>query len=413
MMTNAQLAIAILSVSMLSSSTALAQGIHESYTLVELPGLAGSTHHSVAAVNNTGAIAGSNTTGGVTTMVTWDSSGVPVNLGVPPGSTHALVLDINDEGSILLQATGPVSQRLILTYDDILLTLLAPSGTDLDEIGGTINSSGEVGGVVRDPVNELSQLVVWSRTPSGMVPAVVGALDSSGGDGFQSPVMTDSGLVLSGAQSPTGGASPRFFDPRTGAAAGSIAGGLGDNDYTLCQDANDLRVGIGFAYETGSPAIAYVSRVGGPQYVLRPINCPSGSLYDCYPDLETDQVIVTANAMNDQNVVVGSSDIVVIDSGGTPLDPEGPVACAWSADTGTIELSSLIHDGSADGWVLDTAIDINELGWIVGNGLNSAGIPSAFLLLPALPCAGDANRDGAVTPADFSAWVAAFNSGCN
>ena len=81
-------------------------------------------------------------------------------------------------------------------------------------------------------------------------------------------------------------------------------------------------------------------------------------------------------------------------------------------ESGTIDLSTLVKDGSADGWDLRSATDINEDGWIVGNGIRN-GESRAFLLIPREPCAGDTNRDGQVTPADFSAWVSAFNSGCD
>ena len=111
--------------------------------------------------------------------------------------------------------------------------------------------------------------------------------------------------------------------------------------------------------------------------------------------------------------IVGRSVTVEFDGDGEPTGDNGIYeAFVWSSDTGTMKLVDLIVEGDTAGWFLERAVDINDAGWIVGNGTKN-GEPRSFLLIPREPCVGDANRDGQVTPADFSAWVSAFNSGCD
>lgn len=60
-----------------------------------------------------------------------------------------------------------------------------------------------------------------------------------------------------------------------------------------------------------------------------------------------------------------------------------------------IDLNTLIPPGA--GWELTQAVDINNQGWIIGNG-NLNGSPRGFVLIPIQP---DINQDGCVDDADL------------
>lgn len=72
--------------------------------------------------------------------------------------------------------------------------------------------------------------------------------------------------------------------------------------------------------------------------------------------------------VNNRSEVVGRSDCVGL-------------ACAflWTRQEGMLQLQNFIDPTS--GWTLDTATGINDMGWIVGNGLLN-GVSADFLLIP-------------------------------
>jgi uncharacterized membrane protein len=85
-------------------------------------------------------------------------------------------------------------------------------------------------------------------------------------------------------------------------------------------------------------------------------------------------------------------------------------ATAWVNDV-PVDLNDYVLDDGT--WAyLDTATGINELGDIVGFGYTPSGDLRGFVLrgFGTEPCAADTNNDGLVTPADFNAWVLAFNN---
>ena len=387
------------------------QGVSQSYTLVELLPPSGSTVTHVDAINNRGESVGSRLSPSGERPVIWNSAGAGTNLGLVPDVDSAIATDINDEGSVLVDAFGVSGGTYVYAFDGLRFSLPAPPGLTSVSRGSSMNAQGEVAGVGFDPVEENPVGIVWERTPAGMSPVIVGSGDAL--DSFESPIITDSGLFITGGGSGTG-FSGTLIDRRTG----SITGGLGSSDSLPLYDANDSRSAIVTEFE-GSSSIPGVSRLvslSGPDFILEAINCdrPNADCDFFYSKLNLDNLVpLIPLAMNEWNVVVGSSDVVLLDSNGVAFDrEEGRSAFVWSAETGTIELATLIQDGSADGWELITANDINEAGWIVGNGTKN-GQSRSFLLVPREPCAGDTNRDGQVTPADFSAWISAFNAGCD
>lgn len=59
-------------------------------------------------------------------------------------------------------------------------------------------------------------------------------------------------------------------------------------------------------------------------------------------------------------------------------------AFVWTAVDGCIQLSSLV-DSLPAGWVLRSASGVNDLGQIVGYGVNPSGDNEAYILTPIVP----------------------------
>ena len=395
-----------------AACSATGQELPKAYTLIELPGLAGSTESLAWAINNTGIVVGaSEVSSGVRSAVVWDTSGAVTQLALPPGSSDYESIDVNDEGSVLVRAFGGSGGTYVYAFDGVVLDLPAPPGLSSVWRGNSMNAQGEVAGTGYDPIDENPVGIVWERTPGGMSPFLVGTGGSLAS--FEYPHVTDSGLFVTGGTSGTG-FSGTLIDRRTG----SVTSGLGSSDFLPMFDVNDTRSALVIEYSGSSsiPGEPKLVSLTGPDYLLLAINCdqPNADCGTFYIKLDLNDVVpINPLAMNEQNWVVGVSDVVLLDSNGVAFDREqNRAAFVWSAESGTIDLSTLVKDGSADGWDLRSATDINEDGWIVGNGIRN-GESRAFLLIPREPCAGDTNRDGQVTPADFSAWVSAFNSGCD
>ncbi|MEM0915444.1 MAG: hypothetical protein AAGK09_12640, partial [Planctomycetota bacterium] len=181
------------------------------------------------------------------------------------------------------------------------------------------------------------------------------------------------------------------------------------------------------AYSAGNQQlIAYVEDDGqltrlppfGCEGVVDPIDCEF-----------TGEVALAA--INNAGLVVGTAAVIEEEIFGSSVfySSDDAEAFIWTAETGSVTLRSLITDGSASGWTLSSSsgnpfgalaefgglgpADINDDGWIVGNGINPMGEFAAYLLIPRPPCAADVNRNGEVTPNDFNAWVLAFNRGCD
>ncbi|MEL7483566.1 MAG: GC-type dockerin domain-anchored protein [Planctomycetota bacterium] len=98
---------------------------------------------------------------------------------------------------------------------------------------------------------------------------------------------------------------------------------------------------------------------------------------------------------------------------GIVSDDDGRKAGYWSEATGLISLADFVTSVGGDllGYELEQARGISRNGrFIVGFARNPQGDREAFLIT--IPDCGpaDVNGDGLVTPADFSAWILAFNS---
>lgn len=380
----------------LCATGASSQGVPDAYTIVELAPLVSGTSE-IAAVNNTGFSVGWSATGGVDTAVVWTPDGVAVDLGVAPNFDESRAIDINDEGAILYYAEEQGEKRwFVRSPVGVHQELLPPVDHEIWKVVA-INSAGDAIGTTLQVLDDFEHIVsVWELTPSGYVGAPV--LDLNGMNGWS---INDSG-VLTAANAFSGGTG-YLHDQRSGVTTSHSAGG----QFYDIVDINNAGKWV-YLFENDSAGVS--AAVFGEDTIL-PFGCENAtqSLIFC---IETGTVF--GWAINERGVVVGTSSHVDFDDGGFPISGSDPdEAFVWTAETGTLALESLVVEGDLAQWgVLSEALDINDSGWVVGNGKVGAQ-KRAFLLVPREACAGDVNHDGEVTPTDFTAWINAFNSGCD
>ncbi len=404
--------------SLLAASCASSQGIPEGYTLVELVPLGGGTESVVSALNDRGQIVGRTefSTGPIATS--WDATGAAA-LVTTSGNTATDALSINNEGSMLVECAGCTNDFGVRLTDGVLLELLDVMSPGFVEVAPKLNAAGAVGGLLRfDPGTSGAETysVIWELAPGPqMIPNVSpNPIRPPGFLPFYSDgILSDTGAQVFGSSDGTGGA-PGFLvvDRRTESSAFISGGQDGHRVY-------DVNASGQFVGSEGGGAEEFSYLFGESIVRIDPIGCADfANPIECYFE---EFFAVLPAAVNDRALVVGNATVVNDDGTGFPTvtDVSGFL---WTESAGSVDLISLIDDGTGTGWEFIQGsspfdaigpVDINEQGWIVGNGINPNGDPAAYLLIPRSPCAGDTNRDGDVTPADFSAWIQAFNNGCD
>ncbi len=401
---------------------ASAQGIPEGYTLVELLPLGGGDESFVSAINDRGEIVGRTVFGTGPIATAWDATGAAALITLTNGGSATGALSINNEGSMLVNCTGCGPRPGVRLGDGSVLLLPDSAVPGSLSVEPSLTSDGSVGGLLvvqdGDPFDLESYAVVWSLAPGPQMEIdEIGpfAIDDPIIVAYENGILSDNGEQVFGAGSGLGSANFVTVDTRTG-AVDSFAG----TDIAIPYDINASGQFVGVDGDGGGDR-AFLFTTDGASTQIDPINCQDfSSPGNCYAKSGSP---LFPRALNDRAVVVGASAVLVDDGTGFPA-LDGVSGFVWTEATGAIDLLELVDDGSADGWQLvrdgslevfgtPGPIDINEEGWIVGNGVNPNGDEAAYLLIPRSPCAGDTNRDGLVTPADFSAWIQAFNTGCD
>lgn len=373
------------------TSGALAQSSDRAYTLVELLPVAGATECRSYAINNSGMVVGSST--GASEIATmWAPDGFGTGLGVLPGASGSRGIDINDNGEVLFRSSESPTGWYVRSPKSVFTQLPVPGGYQ-SVSAGAINSYGEVVGTANNG-NDVA--LVWRPTPGGPVVE----LFPSAGSGFVSgSAINDSGLAAYAIF--TGFGNTTIVNRKTGAHDTSNTGA----QIAWVEDINNADRALVVSDPEGDVLETYVTGLAS----ILPFGCVESGKY-CQDFGDGD---VEGFAINEACEVVGQSVTVEFDGDGFPIGDNGiNEAFVWSLETGTRKLADLIVEGDTTGWFLERAVDINDSGWIAGNGTKN-GEPRAFLLIPREPCVADTNRDGDVTPADFSAWVGAFNRGCD
>lgn len=405
----------------LFGGSALGQGVPTAYTLVELQPLGGGANSRVAAINDRGVIVGRTQFGTGPVATQWGETGVAGLVTITSGGQATEALAVNDEGSMLVECTGCSGRPAVRLADGTILNLEDPTAIGLAGVAEHITSSGDVGGLFRVDVGGDSfdvYSIIWELSVGpAMNPTVRGPFITNidlSIFGIDNGILSDTGDQVYGSGSGTGGAELFLYETRTEETS-TVFPSL--TDFVGPEDINASRQYITLEGDGGGSEV-WLRTVDGGANLLFPIGCSDSQFgATCY-SVVSDPMLGTA--LNDHGIVVGNSYVFVDDGTGFPLDT-GKSAFVWSEESDALDLAELVTDGTASGWDLVVnnqffstgPVDINNQGWIVGNGINPMGQPAGYLLIPRDPCRADANRDGQVTPTDFTAWISAFNNGCD
>lgn len=337
----------------------------QTYQIIDLGILGGTTSSTARAINNNGEVVG--------TFTTADSElrgflwkGYVTDLGPLAGDTQAQAFDINDAGetAVMSFALGAIDTHGILWN--------ATTPNDLGALAARgVNSLGVVVGHVGVTVpNEgvYQQAAKWDA--GAAVP-----LGTLGGDFSYAYAVNDFGEAV-GMSLLAGNQGWRAALYKGGAVVnlGTLGGG-----NSQAYDINNAHQVVGVS-DTST---------GQPHAVL--FNLDAGGHVTSLQDLGTlDGKSSYANAINAGGVIVGTS---------------GYRAFKWEADVMT-DLNSLLPPNS--GWVLEVAYGINNQGSIVGQG-QRYGQPRAFLLAVVEICMPvDADFDGDVDLRDYGTFLNSF-----
>jgi len=245
--------------------------------------------------------------------------------------------------------------------------------------------------------------------------------------------------ALTGAQLfkflPSGSGSVRFFGASIAVDGGIVAvGSPGDND-------NGSAAGAAYLFDSGTGNL--ISKIlpadGAPgdnfgisiamadgivaigAYFDDEVATNSGSayLYDAATGAQIMKLLPNDGASNDRfgaDVAIADGLVIVGSDRDDDFGSSSGSTYVFDAATGTqIAKFTPVDSGNGDRFGGSVAID-NTTGTIaIGASTNKDfGINSGYAYLFAAPtvvCLADVNGDGMVSPADFTAWIAAFNAG--
>ena len=321
------------------------------YQLTPLGSLSGS-YSAAYGLNETGLIVGQslNTATGKIEAVLW-SGGVIQSLGF-----EGLARAVNNNGTVVGETGLAVSVQV-------------PNGRAFMWNGGVYSDLGDLGGIYAGAydINDAGQITGFAFTPPGPTPAVQ----------FAQAFLYDNGSMtgLGTVSSPTGYSRGHginedgevagraslvdFADSDKHMALWDADGNIssypsGVGNYSTAQQINNNGLIVGNGFVAGGDDRAMVWDSG----VLTVLGTLGGSSSRAW-------------SVNDAGLIVGNS-----------ADTAGALQAMVSFDgQNIIMLSDLVVDMA--GWSsLVNALDVNELGQIVGTGINAYGQTEAFLLTP-------------------------------
>jgi probable HAF family extracellular repeat protein len=341
------------------------------YTITDL-GTFGGWRGDAVAINNNGQVVGSAYTSDYADhYAVLYSNGTMTDLGSLGGTfTYVDPYGINDHGQVVGQAN---------TADDTAWhAFLYSNGamTDLGTMGG-VGVSGATG------INNYGQVVGYSMTDdfrtflySNGTMTDIGTL---GGPGITATGINDSGQVVGVADTaalyPAGGAIPQAFLYSNGMMTDLGAlGGIGSRAHGI----NNMGQVVGEASTADFDASGYA--------ITHAFLYSNGKMIDIGPTADTRVYIYFPGGKIDIGPLGATYSVA------SGINNYGQVVgAAWGgASNGTyvflysdgvlLDLNGLLPVGS--GWTLTDAIDINDLGQIVGRGITSDGDTHAFLMTP-------------------------------
>lgn len=313
--------------------TACAGQAYAGYTFTDLGALTlGSSQAN--AINNVGQVAGFASYDG--NPVIWTGTTV-TNLGTL-GRTGGIGNDINNVGQVAgISIFGGYGTNL----QGAVWISATGTGVILDSLGGSIYNYAQ-------SINDAGEVVGWQQTPSGTLRAIR----------WDGTTATDLG-TLGGAN------SAAYSINKTGQIAG-FASTLGDAAVhaTVWNGTTTTDLGTLGGSRSEARAINDAGHVVGYSYLAGDV-VGHATLWN--GTTITDLGTLGGNnsygyAINNAGQVVGVSSVI---------GDLYPHATLWNGTT-AIDLNSLL-DASylSAGWVLTSANDINDSGWIVGNAYSS------------------------------------------
>jgi probable HAF family extracellular repeat protein/VCBS repeat-containing protein len=321
------------------------------YSLTPLPPLGSSptTYGSFAyGINDTGQVAGYGTVAQTGSSLpyqatTW-SGGTPIGLLALPGGEGGYAFGINAAGQIVGETTYGTGPQATIWNGTTPTALSTPSGL-ISSQANAINNSGEV---VGQAGNTDYHAIIWI----GGVPTDLSALSGNAGAAL---AINNIGQVV-GYSYPSGIsglAHATIWNGTTPTDLGTLGG-----SRSVAYGINDAGQVVGDSYTSANTASFAFIWNGGTMTALGLLPGASGS--DAY-------------GINNAGQVVG-------DSQGYFGSYNGNLATLWNGST-PIDLNTLL-DSSGTGWLLQDALAINNVGQIVGLGLNSLGQQESFVLTP-------------------------------
>jgi len=327
------------------------------YEIIDL-GTLGGNFSSVVSINDAGRIVGesAHNQGWVhATLFDATGAGNNIDLGTLEGGGRSCALSISGAGQIV--GTAFTSEGLERA------TLFDPTGAgnniDLGTLGGdwsrarSVNDAGQIVG----PADY--GLGVWEYNACLFDTTGVGNnvdLGRLGGDWSVAYSINNTGQIVGKAQGSEGRSHATLFNP-TGAGDNLDLGTLGgDKSTALAINDSGRIVGLAENSSDDSRATLFDSTGAGNNIDLCTLGGDESG----------------AVAINDAGQIVGWAYNSQRDYRATLFDHTGA--------GNNIDLNTLIDPAS--GWILISAHDINNSGWIVGNGFNPQVAYHAFLLVP-------------------------------
>lgn len=318
------------------------------YTFTVLDGLVGNDYSTLNSINNSGQIVGVSENADGTFLGTFWNNGVATYLeSIGFNNNISYASSINDSGQIV-----GTSSYLYLgnnfratLWDDGVATDLNPQG-ELLSYTNSINNSGQIVVNTYNPTNYNSRATLWNN---GVVTQLI--LPQGSSDSYANSI-NNSGQIV--GASGTGGNSYLATLWNNGEAIDLNPQG---SVYSSATSINDLGQIVGFSQTANG---IYQPLVWNNGVATQLIN-PQGSTYS------------DARSINNLGQIVGQSYNL----------GELPRATIWNNGVATDLNSFLSASDVSAGWVLISATDINDNGWIIGIADNTLlGLGKGFVLAP-------------------------------
>jgi len=328
-------------------------------------GTLGGRNSNATAINNSGQIVGSSDVliGYLTDRhaVRWDA-GVISDLGVLGTGRTSEATDINNAGIVvgysLTDSMNEVSHAM--RWDGTVATDIGTAANGISR-ANAINDAGLItGAAAGDRSSWKQQTMLWDNN----VGTNLGTL--RGGEISEGRGINSSGTIVGASTSITGQFANRAATSWNGTTETALGCSSTDSNSSIANDINDTGIVVGYERFLDPIPNTNPTRFGN-QYRAKFWDGSSCTILGSLGGIGS-----MANAVNANNQIVGYATTA----------SRSMHATMWDGGS-VIDLNELV---SIQGWVLQTAWDINDNGWIVGDAYSYAtGDTHAFLLSIGVP----------------------------